>query len=330
MKTEAGLRDQDRGAVPQFGTQIFILFLCLVFAEACSSPKPETPGSTDNAHQYQCASLTTPAWVTISGGSFEMGSNPVYPEEGPVRSVSVSNFEIRSHEVTNRDFVEFVEQTGYMTMAERQPDPADHPDIPAEYLVPGSAVFVSPLETPDKYWWQFVAGAHWRTPEGPGSDIYDRMRHPVVHIAYEDAHAYARWAGGALPTEAQWEFAARGGLERAPYEWGETHPDAGDVRANTWQGAFPIENSVRDGFARTSPTGCYQSNGYGLFDMTGNVWEWVLDEEPGDGNSGRLKGGSFLCADNYCRRFRPSARQAQELDFSASHIGFRIVRSAPQ
>lgn len=264
--------------------------------------------------------------VALPGGDFQMGSEAGYPDEAPVRTVSVRPFEIETLEVTNRRFAEFVRETGYVTLAERAPDPAQYPDIPEKMLVAGSAVFVSPADTRRRNWWQFTAGANWRQPEGPGSSIENRMDHPVVHIAYADALAFAQWAGGDLPTEAEWEYAARGGLYGAQYEWGDNPPTSDRPRANTWQGIFPIVNTQADGYERTAPVGCFDPNGYGLFDMTGNVWEWTSDfygdESP---NSGLLKGGSFLCSENFCRRFRPAARQEQERDFSASHIGFRVV-----
>lgn len=264
--------------------------------------------------------------VSLDGGTFVMGSEAGYRDEAPERSAQVEAFQIESQEVTNSRFAAFVEETGYVTVAERQPDPAAHPGIPADMLVPGSAVFVSPIVSGLQNWWQFVEGASWRHPEGPGSTIDTRMDHPVVHIAYEDALAFAEWAGGDLPTEAEWEFAARGGLEGARYEWGDTPPDIGEPRANTWQGPFPISNTEQDGYFGTAPVGCFGANGYGLHDMTGNVWEWTKDSyRAGNPNSGLLKGGSYLCADNFCRRYRPSARHEQERDFSASHIGFRVI-----
>ena len=264
--------------------------------------------------------------VSLDGGAFTMGSDTGYRDEAPARSAQVDEFEIESLEVTNRRFAAFVQETGYITVAERQPDPTAHPGIPADMLVPGSAVFVSPIVSGLTTWWQFVEGASWRHPEGPGSTIETRMDHPVVHIAFEDALAFAEWTGGDLPTEAEWEFAARGGLENARYEWGDTPPEQGSPRANTWQGPFPISNTEQDGYFGTAPAGCFGSNGYGLHDMTGNVWEWTKDRyRSGNPNSGLLKGGSYLCADNFCRRYRPSARHEQERDFSASHIGFRVI-----
>lgn len=254
-----------------------------------------------------------------------MGASNFYPEERLVRQETLEAFFIEAHEVTNRQFASFVEATGYVTVPEKAPDPAAHPEIPKELLVAGAAVFEMSLTDNSAGRWRFVEGAYWRAPEGPGSDISNRMDHPVVQIAYQDALAYAEWVSGDLPTEAEWEFAARGGLDGADYEWGAAKPDALETpRANTWQGIFPVINSGVDGFLSTAPVGCFEANGYGLHDMTGNVWEWVKDVSPG-ANSGLIKGGSYLCAENYCQRYRPAARHAQELDFSTNHIGFRVV-----
>ena len=266
------------------------------------------------------------AQILLEGGTFLMGSVDMYPEERPIRSASVDAFGISSTEITNREFAEFVTETGNLNNAEQTPDPAVHPDILPNELVAGSAVFVSPLVSGSRQWWQFVPGANWQTPEGPGSTITERQDHPVVHVSYADALAYAAWAGGDLPTEAEWEFAARAGLDGARFEWGDEPPEQGPVKANTWQGMFPLENTAADGHAGTAPVGCYNPNAYGLYDMTGNVWEWTHGQfNTADPNSGLIKGGSYLCADNFCRRYRPAARQPQERDFSTSHIGFRVV-----
>lgn len=264
--------------------------------------------------------------VQLTGGTFEMGDARHYREEGPVRPVTVGPFGMDRTEVTNARFAEFVEQTGYVTDAERVPDLSLYPNVAPELVVSGSAVFVSPAQSGTRQWWHLVEGANWRHPEGPGSDIEHRMDHPVVHISFRDALAFADWAGGDLPSEAEWEFAARSGLTRATYEWGETPPRDGPARANTWQGFFPMQNSETDGHKGTAPVGCYEANAFGLYDMTGNVWEWTSSQyDPRDENSGVIKGGSFLCAENFCRRYRPAARQPQERDFSSSHIGFRLV-----
>ncbi|REJ83201.1 MAG: formylglycine-generating enzyme family protein [Acidobacteria bacterium] len=267
--------------------------------------------------------------IELPGGAFRMGADDGYPEEGPSREVEVAAFTIDSHEVTNARFAQFVDAEGHVTVAERDPDPALHPGIAPEELVPGSAVFLPPADGAGGRW-HFVAGASWRAPEGPGSDLEGRWDHPVVHVAYEDARAYAAWVGGRLPSEAEWEYAARGGLDGGRYAWGDGPPPERDPgRANTWQGEFPLSDEGADGHRGTAPVGCYPANGFGLHDMTGNVWEWTADRfDAGDPNSGVIKGGSYLCAANSCRRYRPAARHPQERDFSTSHLGFRVVYPA--
>lgn len=262
----------------------------------------------------------SPGPVALPGGAFAMGSQQAYREEGPVREVEVGPFRIDPHEVTNRQFAAFVDATGYVSTVEKKPKPEDNPGIPPSLLTAGSAVFVGGRSP-----WKFVEGAYWRAPEGPASSIADRMDHPVVHMTYADADAYAVWAGGDLPTEEEWEYAARGGLDGARYEWGETPPGKTDApRANIWQGIFPVANTASDGFEGSAPVGCFEPNGYGLYDMTGNVWELVKGHDP-SALFGTMKGGSFLCAENFCRRYRPSARHDSEVNFSASHVGFRLV-----
>ena len=219
--------------------------------------------------------------VRIRGGEFTMGSNRHYPEEAPAHRVSVGSFWMDRHEVTNEDFARFVGETGHVTVAERSPDPADYPDADPELLTPASAVFVKTsrqVDLGDPYqWWIYTPGADWRHPQGPRSSVEGTEDHPVVHVAWEDVEAYARWAGKALPTEAEWEFAARGGLEGATYAWGEDFRPNGVFMANTWQGDFPHQNTVADGYEGTSPVGSFPPNGYGLYDMIGNVWEWTID-----------------------------------------------------
>jgi len=297
-----------------------------------------------------------------------MGSNRHYPEERPVHRVTVDGFWMDSHAVTNADFARFVAATGYITLAERPLDPADYPGALLDLLKPGALVFRKPASRVDlrdlRNWWAYVPGASWRHPEGPGSTIEGYEHHPVVHVAYEDAQAYAIWANKDLPTEAEWELAARGSLDGATYCWGEALTPDGRMMANIWQGEFPWQNLALDGFEGTSPVGSFPPNRYGLYDMAGNVWEWTRDwyapRHPADASKPCcvplnprgpvreasfdaaqptiriprkvVKGGSFLCAPNYCQRYRPAARQPQMVDSAMSHIGFRCVireRSAP-
>jgi formylglycine-generating enzyme required for sulfatase activity len=283
----------------------------------------------------------------VPGGEFAMGSADFYPEEAPVRRVEVERFWIDERPVTVGQFRRFVQQTGYVTVAERPLDPELFPGADPAMLVPGSLVFRparAPVDLSDvRNWWSYVPGARWDRPEGPASDTYTRGRHPVTQVAYEDAEAYARWAGKALPTEAEWEYAARGGLDGTAFAWGDELAPDGHMLANTWQGEFPWQNLMLDGYAGTSPVGAFPPNGYGLYDMTGNVWEWTQDSftashsqkpccaPPSDERIPRriIKGGSHLCAPNYCLRFRPAARQGEAVDTSTNHIGFRcILRSA--
>ncbi len=301
----------------------------------------------------------------LSAGQFRMGSDRGYPEEAPVRPVAVEGFWIDRTPVTNRNFAAFVAATGYITMAEKPLDTEQYPDLSAQDRQPASLVFMPPEpgEPADSVhdWWKYVPGADWRHPLGPLSSIDELADHPVVHVALADAEAYAHWAGASLPTEAEWEFAARGGLDGAEFAWGDRFTPDGRYMANTWQGEFPRENLLADGWLRTSPVGAFPANGYGLYDMIGNVWEWTSDWwstaaapkarssccapshvqpagkegsiEPGvEGAVFRkvLKGGSHLCAPSYCRRYRPAARHPQPVDTGTSHIGFRcIVRPTP-
>jgi formylglycine-generating enzyme len=284
----------------------------------------------------------------LAGGSFLMGSEDFYPEEGPVRRVEIEAFWIDAHPVTVGQFRRFVKATGYVTVAERPLEPSEYPDADAASLVPGSLVFQpsrGPVDLRDvRNWWAYVPGATWQRPEGPASDTYTRGRHPVTQVAYEDAEAYAAWAGKALPTEAEWEYAARGGLEGAVFAWGDDFAPGGQMMANTWQGEFPWQNLLSDGYAGTSPAGAFAPNGYGLYDVTGNVWEWTCDASSSDPAARPccapsapgahiprrvIKGGSHLCAPNYCLRYRPAARQFEAIDTSTTHIGFRcVVRDA--
>ena len=297
--------------------------------------------------------------IWIPGGTFQMGSDKHYPEEAPAHSETVAGFWMDKHTVTNEQFARFVEATGYVTWAEIPPRAEDYPGAKPELLKPASVVFQKPPHRVDlrnhMNWWTYVIGADWRHPEGPLSSIEGRAQHPVVHVAYQDVEAYANWAGKELPTEAEWEFAARGGLDGASYAWGEELTLGGKHMANTWQGEFPWQNLMTDGYEGTAPVGQYAPNGYGLLDMIGNVWQWTTDwyaarhaaTKPCCGSIGPkggdreqsydpqmpdiriprrvIKGGSFLCAPNYCKRYRPAARMAQPIDTSACHVGFRLI-----
>lgn len=329
---------------------------------------PETAEYLDRRAEYLAANPQPgappfPGMVWVPGGTFAMGSDRHYREEAPAHRVTVSGFWMDATPVTNEQFARFVRATGHVTFAEKDPDPADYPGALPEMLKAGSLVFKAPPGPVDlsdfRNWWHFVFGATWRTPKGPKSHLKGRDRHPVVHVAYSDAEAYAKWAGKALPTEAEWEFAARGGLDGAEFAWPgeELHPGGVPV-ANTWQGRFPHENLCQDGFEGTSPVMSYSPNGWGAYDLIGNVWEWTEDwwtqshpdeapkpccipVNPRGGPESEsfdlaspageriprkvLKGGSYLCAPSYCRRYRPAARHAEPIDTSTSHVGFRCV-----
>jgi sulfatase modifying factor 1 len=299
--------------------------------------------------------------VWVSGGIFRMGSDNHYPEEAPAHRVTVAPFWIDRAPVTNREFRNFIRVTGYVTFAEIAPNPDDYPGALPNMLRAGSLVFNPPKHPVDMdnwtQWWAFKFGANWKRPYGPRSSIAGLNDHPVVHITCRDALAYAQWAGKDLPTEAEWEFAARGGLEDTEFAWGDELTPGGKQMANTWQGAFPHENLKLDRYERTSPVTAFPPNGYGIYDMIGNVWEWTDDwyspkhaadapkaccipENPRGGREDAsydpclpnigiprkvLKGGSHLCAPNYCRRYRPAARHPEPVDTSTSHVGFRCV-----
>ena len=296
----------------------------------------------------------------IRGGAFAMGSNRHYPEEAPARQVRVAPFWIDETPVTNAQFARFVADTGHVTLAEIAPDPADYPGMPPEMAHAGSLVFhktAGPVDLADvSQWWRFTFGAYWAHPLGLDSTLEGLADHPVVHVTAADAEAYARWAGKILPTEAEWEYASRGGLDGADFAWGDELAPSGQMLANYWQGLFPFANQMLDGWERTSPVGVFPANGHGVFDMIGNVWEWTADayEDRSSAETGKkscclasksrgdqgsvgavpaprrvLKGGSHLCAPNYCQRYRPAARHPQPTDTSTGHVGFRcIIRGA--
>jgi formylglycine-generating enzyme len=296
--------------------------------------------------------------VWIEGGEFDMGSDePMFTDARPIHRVRVHDFWMDATEVTNTQFARFVRETGYTTVAERPLDPKQFPNLSREDLTPGSVVFAPPptdIPLDEPSWWQWVSGANWRHPQGPKSDVRGRDDHPVVHIAYEDALAYAKWAGKQIPTEAEWEWAARGGLEGKAYVWGDQFRPSGRTMANTFQGQFPHRNTAEDGYLATSPVKAFPANGFGLYGMAGNVWEWTADwyrpdyytqltrqgkiavdpqgpsdsVDPGEPGVPKKvqKGGSFLCTDQYCARYRPGARGKGAVDSGANHVGFRLLR----
>jgi formylglycine-generating enzyme len=292
--------------------------------------------------------------VWIPGGKFTMGANDGQTDEKPLHDVRVDGFWMDKTEVTNEQFAKFVEETHYVTVAERQPDPKQFPGVPPEQLKPGSITFTPPshVETLDDHmqWWSYTPGASWRHPEGPQSNIGGREKHPVVHVCWDDAMAYAKWAGKRLPTEAEWEYAARGGLDHNAFVWGREKLPGGRWMANIWQGTFPNENAGEDGFKGTAPVASFPPNGYGLYDMAGNVWEWCADwylpdyyaksprkNPPGPDTSfdpnepGVMKrvtrGGSFMCSDMYCKGYRPSARMKTSPDTGLANTGFRCAKT---
>ncbi len=304
----------------------------------------------------------TDGMVWLEGGEFAMGSNEFYPDEAPVRRIAVAGFWIDPYAITNQRFAKFVAATGYVTVAEVPPDPEMYPGAPPENLVPGALVFgmtPGPANLGDwTQWWAWTPGTDWRHPTGPDSSIDDLAEHPVVQVSFADAAAYCDWASRELPTEAEWEFAARGGLDGARFAWGDDDPQESEPLANTWQGGFPYENTELDGWIRTAPVGSFPPNGYGLYEVTGNVWEWTNDWYTAErGNTEEhahcaptaprggtregsfdprqpeidiprkvVKGGSHLCTPQYCYRYRPAARQPQMIDTAMSHLGFRCIK----
>lgn len=294
--------------------------------------------------------------VWIPSGSFKMGSNE-FPDAQPIHEVQLDGFWMDAHEVTNAQFALFVEATGYQTVAERALNPQDFPNVPLDLLVPGSAVFSPPSGNVNlnnhTQWWEYVAGANWRHPQGPSSDIKGKENHPVVQVCYEDAAAYAKWAGKRLPTEAEWEYAARGMKENSKYYWGNDLKPNGKYVANIYQGSFPTKDTKEDGFSGTAPVKSYAANAFGLYDMEGNVWEWCSDlyrpdyyksspsknpQGPSDSfdpqEPGLIKrvqrGGSFLCSDQYCERYISGSRGKGEVSSASNNIGFRCAGDIPR
>ena len=328
--------------------------LALLLARAANGAEPSPQPTATQA--------APPGMVWVPGGEFWMGTEEEHmPDARPVHRVYVDGFWMDRTEVTNEQFARFVDATKHVTVAERPLDPKDFPGVPPEALVPGSIVFAPPkgeVSLQDHLaWWTYVPGASWRHPEGPQSDVESRAQHPVVHVAYEDAAAYCAWVGGRLPTEAEFERAARGGLDRKKYGWGDEFRPDGKFRANTWQGHFPNQNSGDDGFVGTAPAASYPPNGFGLYDLAGNVWEWCSDwyrpdtyakqqaaaevtrnphgpddsfdpAEPGVPKRVQ-RGGSYLCSDQYCSRYVPGGRGKGAIDSGTTHLGFRCVKDQP-
>jgi len=283
----------------------------------------------------------------IPAGTFLMGSEEYEAEEGPMHRVMIESFSIDRFDVTNAQFAAFVKATGFVTDAERKPNSKDYPEVPADKLTAGGAVFKARAESVSAHdneheemdWWEFIEGANWRHPTGPKSSIVGHENEPVVQVSYRDALAYAHWLGRELPTEEQYEYAARGGLDGKTYAWGNQLRPGGKWMANVWQGHFPERNTAEDGYRGLAPAGCFPPNGYGLYDMVGNVWKWTASVYSSAQAAAAaasvsrvervIKGGSFMCSSNYCRRFRPAARQPQESGFSSMHLGFRTVSNQP-
>ena len=342
---------------PTLGLTVLAASLAL---GGCGSKAPVGDAAADRPHAPCLANLPTPrpapstaGMVFIKGGAFQMGARPMRQEEGPPRLMRVGSFWIDLTDVTNAEFARFVAATGYVTLAERPLDPKAYPQLSGDQLKPSGIVFVgsaSPAGSDPGQWWRVAPGANWRRPSGPASSIEGEEALPVVQIAWDDAMAYARWLGHDLPTEAEWEYAAQGGKGATRFVWGDAPLDPKHPQANVWQGVFPALDTGVDGFkARASPVGCFPPNGFGLYDMAGDVWQWTkdwyrpnIDPAPGASQSGPsqsaafdpgdpgarkhvIKGGSFLCAPNYCYRYRPAAREPGPSDTGENHIGFRTV-----
>lgn len=306
----------------QFRSIFWISSAALLFGSACSADPaaPSPPMDMADAANAPCPALSTISYRWIKGGTLKRGKDARLPEEALDENVQVAGFWMATHEVTNAEFAEFIRATGYITLAERKPPALEN--APPEMQQAGSAVFTVPHDG-NPNWWRWVIGANWRQPQGPSASSQPPSpRHPVVQIAYEDALAYAEWAGKALPSEEQWEWAARSG---------GADPDAppekqGKPSANTYQGSFPFQDDGRDGYQGAAPVACFPADKNGLYDMIGNVWEWTSDAEDAERNI--IKGGSYLCASNYCARYRPAARQFQERSLGTDHIGFRLIDPA--
>ena len=340
-----------------FSLTIIARFVVSVSLVSCTNNNVQKAGAQDQQKtKEQSAVIVQPKMVWIPSGSFQMGtSDPMFPDAQPLHKITLKGFLMDEHEVTNAEFEKFIKATNYITVAERKLNPVDYPGVPPENLVPGSGVFTPPshpvsLDNPLK-WWQYVTGASWRHPFGPNSSINGEENHPVVHISYEDALAYAKWVGKRLPTEAEWEYAAQGGRAIQKYYWGNELKPNGKWVANIFQGDFPNKNTSEDGFAGIAPVKSFPANPYGLYDMEGNVWEWCNDfyrpdyykqspthnpqgpkdsydpDEPGIVKRVQ-RGGSFLCSDQYCIRYRPGSRGKGEVSSGSSNLGFRCVKDS--
>ncbi|GAA0541000.1 formylglycine-generating enzyme family protein [Chitinophaga japonensis] len=344
---------------------IYYWLLGTTLLAACGNNAGRPGATADSTGQTAAAAADSTGMVLVPGGTFEMGAGDAQarPDEQPVHSVQVDSFLMDAHEVTNAEFAAFVAATGYVTTAEKPITmeemmnalPPGSPEPDSSLLQAGSLVFSPPNHPVPlndvSQWWAFVTGASWQHPEGPGSNITGREQYPVVHVSWEDAQAYARWAGKRLPTEAEWEYAARGALVGQPFTWGTEAIDAGQPKANTWNGRFPYDNTKRDGFYGTGPVKSYAPNGYGLYDMAGNVWEWCADWydanyyaqvpaaahnpegpakgfDPADPAEAKrvIRGGSFMCSDEYCSGYRVTARMKTTPTSGLSNLGFRCVK----
>lgn len=340
--------------------------ICIIVSLGCMLASCHTSTPEQGKTEIPASIALLNPMILIPAGEYRMGADDDsgMPDEYPSHAVKVDSFLLDEHEVTNAEFRAFVEATGYVTTAERpitkeeymRSLPPGSPEPDSSMLLPGSLVFTPTAQAVDLndvgQWWRFVLGADWQHPEGPGSDIKGKDHYPVVHVSWEDAQAFAKWAGKRLPTEAEWEFAARGGLKGQPFPWGTELPQTGKAKANIWSGHFPYENTETDGFYHIAPVKSFAANGYQLYDMAGNVWEWTADwystnyykeVQPGaanptgpaqpydamDPNAPKrvIRGGSFMCSDEYCRGYRVSARMKTTPESGLSNLGFRCARS---